>query len=129
MTSSIQETLMEAAAWCALALTSREIGRDLRSRELVPGDLMMKGARLGGLTEEQIHAERSRIVNDVVARRRKLLMASSRDLAHERQVDGRVLVFAPDSSFLDGVAAAETNGFFDSEDLPPWDTWTAYCYD
>ena len=39
---------------------------------------------------------------------------------------GRLLGFEIDACFFDGVAPAETEGFFDDEDLPPWDTWVAF---
>ena len=38
---------------------------------------------------------------------------------------GRLLVFAPDETLCDGAAEEETNGFFDVENAPPWDSWVA----
>jgi hypothetical protein len=37
-----------------------------------------------------------------------------------------MLAFELEASFFDGVATAQTNGLFDPEDLPPWDTWLSY---
>lgn len=33
---------------------------------------------------------------------------------------------AADESVTDGASEAESEGFFDIQDLPPWDTWLAY---
>jgi hypothetical protein len=42
---------------------------------------------------------------------------------------GRLLLFDPDSSTSDGTAARESNGFFDGDNLPAWDTWVWYAED
>jgi hypothetical protein len=42
---------------------------------------------------------------------------------------GRLLVYFPDAELSDGAAEAETNGFFDVENAPPWDTWVALFQD
>ena len=36
---------------------------------------------------------------------------------------GRLLAYFPDDTLSDGVAAAESNGFFDDVNIPPYDTW------
>src|SRR5262249_23318846 len=36
---------------------------------------------------------------------------------------GRLAVFYPDMQLADGAAEAETEGFFDIHNTPPWDTW------
>ena len=38
---------------------------------------------------------------------------------------GRLLAYFPDEELSDGAAEAETNGFFDINNAPPWDTWVA----
>ena len=35
----------------------------------------------------------------------------------------------PDYSLFDGAAEVETHGFFDSFNLPPWDTWISYVHE
>jgi len=37
--------------------------------------------------------------------------------------DGRLLLYFPDANLADGAAEAETDGFFDIHNVPPWDTW------
>ena len=39
---------------------------------------------------------------------------------------GRLLVYYPEKSLGDGAAAVETEGYFDSRNTPPWDTWIDY---
>jgi len=39
---------------------------------------------------------------------------------------GRLLMFAPDEQLSDGDAEQETDGFFDLNNTPPWDTWVAF---
>jgi len=40
-----------------------------------------------------------------------------------------LLVYFPDFELADGAAEAETDGFFDVNDTPPWDTWVALFSD
>jgi len=77
------------------------------------------------MTDGQIDVRREEIVTTLAKTRREALqqgvMKGTRELK-----DGRILAFEVDACFFDGVVAAETKGFFDAEDLPPWDTWLAY---
>jgi hypothetical protein len=42
---------------------------------------------------------------------------------------GRLLAYFPDDELSDGAAEAETRGFFDVNNAPPWDTWVALFRD
>ncbi|MFT3768474.1 MAG: hypothetical protein QM820_23750 [Minicystis sp.] len=42
---------------------------------------------------------------------------------------GRLLVYFPDADLADGAAEAESGGFFDVYNTPPWDTWVALFRD
>jgi len=42
---------------------------------------------------------------------------------------GRLLVYFPDEELSDGAAEAETAGFFDAYNAPPWDTWVSLLGD
>ena len=42
---------------------------------------------------------------------------------------GRLLAYFPDAELSDGAAEAETRGFFDVNNAPPWDTWVALFRD
>jgi hypothetical protein len=39
---------------------------------------------------------------------------------------GRLLAFALDHTLSDGAAYVATNGFFDGDNIPAWDTWITY---
>ena len=39
---------------------------------------------------------------------------------------GRILVYGPNEELADGAAEAETGGYFDVHNCPPWDTWFGY---
>ena len=42
---------------------------------------------------------------------------------------GRLLVYFPDADLCDGAAQAESDGFFDVYNVPPWDAWVGYFED
>jgi len=42
------------------------------------------------------------------------------------QSQGRLLLYEPLETVDDGAAAVSSQGFFDVEDAPPWDTWFVY---
>jgi hypothetical protein len=42
---------------------------------------------------------------------------------------GRLLVYFPDAELSDGAAEAETGGYFDVFNTPPWDTWVAFVHE
>jgi hypothetical protein len=42
---------------------------------------------------------------------------------------GRLLVYFPDDDLADGAAEAESDGFFDVHNAPPWDTWVGIFED
>jgi hypothetical protein len=42
---------------------------------------------------------------------------------------GRLLVYFPDAELSDGAAEAESGGFFDVFNAPPWSTWVAFAED
>jgi hypothetical protein len=65
------------------------------------------------------------------------------DLAHERAnqlrfkhhylpillndlAGGRLLLYSPDENLCDGAAQYTSKGFFDVDNIPPWDTWVCF---
>lgn len=42
---------------------------------------------------------------------------------------GRLMVYHPDADLCDGAAEAETDGWFDVFNTPPWDTWAGFFQD
>jgi len=82
----------------------------------------------------QVEAERERIVDALAEERARLLRLNhaypSDQELHGPAIDqagGRLLLCGGISeSVWDGAAAAESGGFFDGDDLAPWDTWICY---
>lgn len=44
----------------------------------------------------------------------------------DRLAGGQLLVYFPDDDLACGAAEYETDGFFDVNNVPPWDTWVTY---
>jgi hypothetical protein len=86
----------------------------LRSAALAPS---------GSLAATRSEDERAKIVLSVTNRRGELvgIVKPSADLK-----DGRLLAYAPDESLADGAANFATYGFFDDDNVPPWDTWVVF---
>ncbi|GMU58081.1 MAG: hypothetical protein AMXMBFR33_72270 [Candidatus Xenobia bacterium] len=60
-------------------------------------------------------------------------VASNRHIALRRDVPpasglegGRLLLYFPDQNLFDGAARVSTDGFFDDDNVPPWDTWVDF---
>lgn len=81
-----------------------------------------------------IQAERQAIVDALSDERARLLEIANTypdpretDLLASSLAGGRLLICAGlDESVIDGAAEAESRGFFDVNDLAPWDTWICY---
>ena len=39
---------------------------------------------------------------------------------------GRLLLFVPSETLFDGAAQLSSNGFFDADNVPPWDIWVDF---
>lgn len=68
------------------------------------------------------------IVRSVMSRRRYYFSELNKTPATSL-AKGRLLVYWPNGNLADGASANETNGFFDVDNIPPWDTWVAYFYE
>jgi hypothetical protein len=62
----------------------------------------------------------------VVARRGEVVGANSAD-KHTVDVEhGRLLLYYPTENLADGAAQYSSNGFFDTNNIPPWDIWVGF---
>lgn len=83
---------------------------------------------------EFLAGSRKAVVESVIRRRRYSLQTRKLELQQNanmrviqtRKRQGRLLVYEPDNNMADGAAHLETFGFFDVNNVPPWDTWVAY---
>jgi uncharacterized protein (TIGR02996 family) len=75
-------------------------------------------------------ADQARTIWSVVASRSQFL-ARDRALPTRKPATslagGRLLIFHPDATLLDGAAQAESDGFFDEDNVPGWDTWVMFA--
>jgi len=109
--------LAETITFCA--------GRDLplRSLELEPRTL------IGRLSNQEWPYSRDidwpGMVMQLAITRRRLLERSGKAPSRPASsvAGGRLLVLDPRVTFSIGQARTYSNGYFDTEDLPPWDTW------
>jgi hypothetical protein len=122
------QRLKETRLWCASCLLSNGSHKlhngnyKLCSPELETDDVEV------GLGMLDWKSQKRRASVDSLANKRAHLLAS---LCSNRLLEdtGRVVAFMPDQSLFDGAAKVETEGFFDRNNVPAWDTWICYVQD
>lgn len=115
--ASLQETIR----WCEL--TGPPIV-GFRSEILRPPPALLDEPL--GFVLDHGHASVAGAVADICDRRRHELLRLVAPVTTE--ISGRVLVTtAINESVVDEASKAVSSGWFDSNDLPPWDTWFAYA--
>lgn len=109
----ILRSLSETMAWCELKRMGPPVTR-FRSPELNPdGNLNPAPDSLF-------------IVETVCRRRAELLTVCKAPSFHELKKEGQLLVFYPNLSLFDGAAELSSDGYFNSNNEPPWDTWVYF---
>jgi hypothetical protein len=98
-------------------LSLSTLDAQLRSGALKPNFTM------DGFSDDELWAK---AVTEVVAERSKLLgvVSPAADAGNETQ--GRLLLFIPRETLRDGAAKYSSNGFFDANNVPPWDIWVSF---
>jgi hypothetical protein len=119
--TTFRQSLAEAIAWCTAHATLADPEWSLRTSALDPGPLSFDLSLI----------ERQAYMATVVQARSHLLrdaglhsLMPATDLA-----GGRLLLFDLDGSASDGAAANDSRGFFDDDNVPPWDCWVLYVAD
>jgi hypothetical protein len=103
------ESLTETICWCRGAGSLLESRISLRTFKLAQSDLMSQHHQVFSVSLE---------------RSRRLWSDGQRNLAPTASLcGGRLLAYFPDDNLADGVAEAESDGFFDVNNTPPYDTW------
>jgi hypothetical protein len=101
--------LTEAIAWCRDAGLLTQPRTSLRTCKPVLDDLT-----------SQSH----QVLNVCSERSRRLSASGKRDLSPVTDLcGGRLLAYFPDDNLFCGTAEAESQGFFDVDNIPPYDTW------
>jgi hypothetical protein len=101
--------LTETISWCASAGSLAEPRASLRSCKPKLSDLMSRDLQVFSVANRR--SDRLRSVG-------KQSLPAVTDLC-----GGRLLAYIPDDNLADGVAETETDGFFDVDNIPPYDTW------
>lgn len=109
--SPFELRLARAIAWCAPRADLNLPEASLRSAEL--------------LELSVFPFSRASTVRNVL--RRRAWHDAIRPVAPVRAGDlfgsSRLLAYLPDDTLADGAAELDTHGFFDADNVPPWDTW------
>jgi hypothetical protein len=73
--------------------------------------------------------ERVAVVEGLAEERARLLRSAGTypDRWAEDLAGGRLLAYDPDGNLFDGAAEESSGGFFDVDNIPPWDTWICYA--
>ena len=103
---SSREHLAETIAWCQPRTSSSRVRDCFRSPNLQPR-ILQSGYReaLGSVVSARRHHVRGAV------------------LPPDPLADGRLLAYFPDADLACGTAEAESSGYFDVHNCPPWDTW------
>jgi hypothetical protein len=125
--SELRIRLAETIAWSS-ARSFPGVGR-LRTAELRPSLLgPLQSDTMGEWGDADI---RRSVVETVADERARLLHAAGGypQKAYGDLAGGRLLLYAPDDNLFDGAAEFSSQGFFDVNNAPPWDTWVCYVRD
>jgi hypothetical protein len=80
------------------------------------------------LAEARMEHEREQIVQSVIVRRSDLVGAPQERSTNTGSDQGRLLLYTPEENLADGAAQYASKGFFDVDNVPPWDTWVAFSH-
>jgi hypothetical protein len=65
-------------------------------------------------------------VAEVAAKRSHLMGETLLEGGADDEKHGRLLLFVPSETLADGAAQHSSNGFFDMNNVPPWDIWVGF---
>jgi hypothetical protein len=102
--------------------------RKLRSPELKPSFRLNEFGVDGRWEIAVDDALWEKAVAEVVARRSQLTAETSAEMP-KTDVGGKLLLYTPSENLACGAAEASSNGFFDSNNVPPWDIWVDFSQD
>jgi hypothetical protein len=103
------DRLTETIAWCRDAGLPSQPQESLRTCKVELDDLS---------------SQNHQVFRVSLARKSRLWAAGKRDLPPVADLcGGRLLAYFPDDNLFCGTAEHETQGFFDVNNIPPYDTW------
>jgi hypothetical protein len=73
------------------------------------------------------YRQRADLVGEVCDKRARVLrQLGTNERGASWGGQGTLLLYDPDQNLFDGAAQEITRGYFDVDNVPPWDTWVAY---
>ncbi|HUO10123.1 MAG TPA: hypothetical protein VM008_17585 [Phycisphaerae bacterium] len=126
--------IAETEAWCQVRVpVSADARTSLRSEELRPDGKFFpdSGTHLTGIEFANWYREQEKkneMLVESVANRRSALLLSTSQCGGDRvpKSAGKLLIYTPFYSTGDTLASGDSEGFFDDDDSPPWDTFLFY---
>ena len=129
----VNRRLAETIAWCHSHMSVSDPTGSLRSLELRPVEIgkVPTHVLLWAATTET-----EGVVDSLCSVRRSLLTGSAQKEQNNKKTralsghptDGRLLCYLPYANLADGAAEEASRGFFDADNMPPWDTWVWFDY-
>ncbi len=98
---------------------------DLSSIAPLEAQLRTPSLRPTLLGEARMATDRQELVRSVVVRRSELVRGQDYFVDGS---EGKLLLYAPEENLADGAAKHASNGFFDVDNVPPWDTWVVFSH-
>jgi len=113
-----KKRLNETVAWCNKHIVPDDPARSLRSLDLRPPTL-----RLCPRLNIDLHDVVQAIADE------RAHWVTVWNLKSSGVTNGRLLICtSATESIPDGAVTEESKGFYDDDDMPPWDTWLCYLY-
>jgi hypothetical protein len=76
--------------------------------------------------ESSVDAPWAEALAEVVANRARVMSLTSPPEHYADEAGGRLLLYVPSENLADGAAQYSSNGFFNVNNVPPWDIWVAF---
>lgn len=105
-----EQRLAETVVWCCERISTADPKHSLRYDSLYPSILLETRADV--------------VLNVLMYRASWLQQQNVKSIKTDRELKrGRLLCYFPDANLADGAAELASEGFFDLNNVPPWDTW------
>ncbi len=119
--NKLQPVLAQTIAWCSQQDFLADPVNSLRTPKLRPASFAYA----------ETVAQRQALVEHLAETRLRIMRSEGRfrPLPAHHLAGGRLLLYDPDRNTFDNGALVESYGYFDWDNLPPWDTWLSYVRD
>jgi hypothetical protein len=116
--------IQDTAQWASAQQIFSEIFHSLGPIETAMRSLQLSPSR--PLDSSMSRQDWSEAVGEVVAKRPRLVDHALLDEHAAFASSGRLLLYWPEENLACGAAQVGSRGFYDADNVPPWDIWVAY---